>query len=86
MARYRIQEGIGLYYHTFTVVEWLPIFIAEAPCKIITDSLNYCHTHKHLRTNTFVMMPTHLHLILFDADFDNGRLQRTITDMHKFTA
>jgi REP element-mobilizing transposase RayT len=52
---------------------------------IVTDSLNYCHREKHLRINAFVIMPTHLHLILFDADFDVERLGRTITDLRKYT-
>ena len=30
-------------------------------------------------------MPTHLHAIFFDKDFDNHRLQTTLTDLRKFT-
>lgn len=41
MERYRIVAEVGLYYVTFTVVEWLPVFIDEAACKIITDSVNF---------------------------------------------
>ncbi|MBX3061210.1 MAG: hypothetical protein KF770_32530 [Anaerolineae bacterium] len=57
METYQIQEGAVLYYLTFTVIEWLPVFVAEQPCKILTDSLNYCHHHKSLCSNTFVIMP-----------------------------
>ena len=52
---------------------------------IITDSLNFCHREKHLRINAFVIMPTHLHLILFDEEFNTGRLGETITAFRKFT-
>lgn len=85
METCRIQEGAAIYYLTFTVIEWLPVFIAEAPCLIVTDSLNYCHQYKSLRVNAFVIMPTHAHLILFDADFDVSRLRRTLRDMRQFT-
>ncbi len=85
METYQIQEGTATYYLTFTVVNWLPVFVAEEPCLIITDSLNYCHRHKSLRINAFVIMPTHVHLILFDADFDTARLQRTLGEMRQFT-
>jgi len=27
MERYRIVKDVGLYYVTFKVVEWLPVFI-----------------------------------------------------------
>jgi hypothetical protein len=52
---------VGLYYVTFSVVEWLPVFIDQAACKIITDSLNFCTETKSLGVNAYVIMPTHLH-------------------------
>jgi putative transposase len=85
MESYRIHEGAGLYFVTFTVVDWLPVFIEEPPCKIITDSFRYCGEQKYLRVNTYVIMPHHIHAIVFDADFDNQRLKHTLEDLRKFT-
>jgi REP element-mobilizing transposase RayT len=85
MERYRILNDVGVYYITFTVVEWLPIFIDEVPCKIFTDSFNYCIANKHLAVNAYVIMPTHLHAIVFDVDFDQERLKHTLDNMRKFT-
>lgn len=85
MERYRIVAGVGLYYVTFTIVEWLPVFIDEAACKIVTDSLNFCVKHKSLRVNAYVIMPTHLHAIVFDVQFNAERLKHTLDDMRKFT-
>jgi len=85
MERYRIDPAVGVYFVTFTVVEWLPVFIDEASCKIITDSLNYCHENKHLRVNAYVIMSNHMHAITFDADFDSARLKHTLDDFRKFT-
>lgn len=85
MERYHLIEGIGVYYVTFTIVEWLPVFIDEPPCKIVTDSLNFCVEKKNLRVAAYVIMPNHVHIILFDADFDNERLKHTLDDMRKFT-
>jgi putative transposase len=85
MERYRIVAEVGLYYVTFTVVEWLPVFIDEAACKIITDSFNFCIEKKSLRVNAYVIMPTHLHAILFDLHFTAERLKNTLDDMRKFT-
>lgn len=85
MERYRIVEGVGLYYVTFTVVEWLPIFIDETACQIVTNSFNFCITNKHLRVNAYVIMPTHLHAIIFDSEFDPERLKHALDDMRKFT-
>jgi REP element-mobilizing transposase RayT len=85
MERYRIVAGVGVYYVTFSVVEWLPVFIAESACQIITDSLNFCVKQKSLGVNAYVIMPTHLHAILFAVDFNAERLKRTLDDMRKFT-
>jgi REP element-mobilizing transposase RayT len=85
MEVYRIQEGAALYYPTFTVVYWLPVFVSEASCLILTESLNFCHQHKFLRVNAFVIMPTHAHLVVFDADYDNQRLQNSISAIRQYT-
>jgi putative transposase len=85
MERYRITSDCAVYFVTFSVVDWLPIFVNEAACRIVTDSLTFCHTKKKLRVNAFVIMPTHMHAIVFDADFDARRLSRTLTDFRKFT-
>jgi len=85
METCQIQAGAAIYFLTFTVIEWLPVFIAKEPCLIVTDSLIYCHQHKSLRINAFVIMPTRIHLMLFDAAFDAARLRRTVRDMRQFT-
>jgi hypothetical protein len=43
------------------VVDWLPLFVAETVCKIVTDSLDFCYRQKGLRVNAYVIMPTHFH-------------------------
>jgi hypothetical protein len=62
VERYRIVSDVGVYYMTFSVVEWLPVFIDEAACKIVTDSLNFSAQSKYLAINGYVIMPTHLHV------------------------
>ena len=85
MEKYRIVPGVGVYFVTFTVVEWLPVFVDEASCQIIADSLNFCHANKALRIHAYVIMPNHMHAIVFDADFDPMRLKQTLDDFRKFT-
>jgi REP element-mobilizing transposase RayT len=85
MEVFRIHADAALYYLTFSVIEWLPVFVSEEPCLIITESLNFCHREKGLRINAFVIMPTHLHMIVFNADFDVSQLRQTLIDTRKFT-
>lgn len=74
MKAYRIRPEAAVYFLTYSVVDWLPVLIGEKTCRIVTDSLSFCHREKHLRINAYVIMPTHMHLIVFDADFDSERL------------
>lgn len=83
--RYRIVDDAHVYFLTYSIVEWLPVFVSEKPCHIVIDSLNFCHDKKGLCINAFVIMPTHMHAIFFDREFNNERLQRTLTDLRKFT-
>jgi putative transposase len=85
MERYRIGPDASVYYVTFSIVEWLPVFVSDAAFRIVADSLNFCHERKELRTNAFVIMPTHLHAILFHRDFDSAALGNVVTDFRKFT-
>jgi putative transposase len=84
MERYRIHSDGAVYFVTYSVVDWLPVFVGEASCRIVTDSLTFCHHHKHLRINAYVIMPTHVHTVVFDAAFDSERLRRTLADLRKF--
>ncbi len=85
MERYRIWEDGAVFFVTYSVVEWLPVFISEAICRVITDSFRFCHVHRGLRVNAYVIMPTQLHAIVFDAQFCAGRLQQTLDNLRKFT-
>ena len=85
MEPYRILEEHAVYFVTFTVVEWLPVFVGEEPCQIVVESLNYCHRERALRTNAYVIMPSHLHAVFFDAGMDAQRLAETITALRKHT-
>jgi hypothetical protein len=85
MEGYRIHEEAVVFYLTYSIVEWLPVFVSQSSCKIVTDNLAFCHREKDLRTNAYVIMPIHVHLIVFDADLDSERLVRTLADFRKYT-
>ena len=85
MHRYRIHQDAAVYFVTHSVVDWLPVFVSAEACRIVTDSLAFCHREKALRINAYVIMPTNVHAIVFDNDFDSLKLQRTLADFRKFT-
>ena len=42
MDNYTLIDGVYVYFVTFTIIDWLPVFIAPEPIQIIVDSLRYC--------------------------------------------
>ena len=85
MERYRISGDGAVYFVTMSVVDWLPVFVSQQTCRILTDSLHFCHERKGLRINAYVIMPTHFHAIVFLRKLDPAALKRTLTDMRMFT-
>ena len=40
MTRYCMVQEHALYFVTFSTVEWLPVFVAKEPCRIVTYNFN----------------------------------------------
>ncbi|HMK02932.1 MAG TPA: transposase [Ferruginibacter sp.] len=82
--RYHIADQNGCYFLTFTVVDWVDVFIRPAYKQVIADSLNFCIAQKGLRVFSWCLMTNHLHLM---AEAREGfKLSHIIRDFKKFTA
>ena len=85
MERYRIHADAAVYFVAYSIVDWLPVFVSSAACDIVINSMKFCCDRKDLRISGYVIMPTHIHAILFDADFNSQRLVATLNDFRKYT-
>ncbi len=81
---YKIFDQHGLNFLTITLVDWIDLFTRQAYCKIIIDSLAFCQKEKGLNIHAFVIMPSHLHLIL-QTDNPKG-LSHIIQRFKSYTA
>lgn len=81
---YAIRDQQGLYFLTFTVVEWVDIFTRPLYKDIVIDSLRYCQQHKGLELFAYCLMTNHLHLIARAAE--GHQLSDIVRDFKKFTA
>ena len=61
---YKILDQHGLNFLTMTLVDWIDLFTRQVYCDIIIESLSYCQKEKGLNVHAYVIMPSHLHLIL----------------------
>ena len=85
MDSYKFIGGVYANFVTFTIVAWLPIFINPEPVGIINESLRYWINNKNLRIHAYVIMPNHVHLIVFDSTFYHDNLGKTLIAFRKFT-
>jgi REP element-mobilizing transposase RayT len=82
---YRIfKENNYAYFVTWTIVDWLPLFAEPLYRQNALDALNYLRTNKHTQLNAFVVMPSHLHAILWPDDGIN--LSDVTRDFKRFTS
>jgi putative transposase len=82
MRRFRIVENCYPHFLTSAIVKWLPVFVTDSACKIVIDSLKYCKDNRGLRVHAYVIMPTHMHLIVSTE----GDLSAILRDFKKFTS
>ena len=83
MSRYKIDKQDGAYFMSFTTVGWVDLFIRDSYKQFISDSLNYCANEQGLEIYSYVIMPSHLHLI---AGADKNNLSTVVGNFKKFTS
>ena len=82
---YRVlSESSYAYFVTCTIVDWLPMLTGNTYRQIVLDSLNYLREHKRTQLNAFVVMPTHLHAVLWPDEGAN--LSDALRDFKRFTS
>jgi len=62
--RYKVLDQKGLNYITVTMIDWIDLFTRKAICEIVMTNLAYCRKEKGLKIFAYVLMSSHLHLIV----------------------
>ena len=71
------------YFVTMTVVGWIDVFTRKRYCDMVIDSFKYCQKHKGLKLYAYVIMPSHIHIII---SHDESKLPECIRDFKKHVA
>ena len=53
-----------MYFVTFTITNWVVLFIRNECKEIVLNSIRFCQEDKDLEVYGWVMMTSHLHLII----------------------
>ena len=81
--KYKFRDPEGLYFVTCTVVHWIDLFTRKEFKHLLIDSLKHCQMKKGLIIHSWVLMPSHLHLIISTKQ---DPLEGIMRDFKKFTS
>jgi putative transposase len=83
-GQYTIRNKSGIYFCTLTVVNWIDVFTRKEYCFVVLDSLKYCQQHKGLVVHAYVIMSSHVHLLI--SAKEGYDLSGILRDLKQFTS
>jgi putative transposase len=83
-SSYNFANPDGMYFITFSTVEWVDTLSRQVYKDIIVKSMNHCVKEKGLIIYSWVIMTNHVHIIIAKADtFSMSEIMR---DFKKYTS
>ncbi|MBL8010281.1 MAG: transposase [Flavobacteriales bacterium] len=82
--RYRILDPEGLYFVSFATVGWVDLFTRRSYKDIVVDSLRHCQAEKSLLLFEWVIMTSHVHLMIKAGG--GVDLSGILRDLKKYTS
>ena len=79
------NSDASLYFITFTCFNWLPLFQLTNAYDVVYKWLNYLKEKQNIQTTAYVIIPNHLHCILFFPT-PNFSLNKIISNAKRFMA
>jgi putative transposase len=83
MSELRKANTDYTYFLTLTVVGWIDVFTRKRYNDIIIESLKFCAANKGMEIFGYVIMPSHVHLVVRSL---KGNLNEILRDFKSFTA
>ena len=81
--KYKVRNPKALHFITITVVGWVDLFIRREYKDMVLESLKFCQKEKGLNIYAWVIMTSHIHLIVSN---DGEELPYIIRDFKTFTS
>jgi putative transposase len=82
--KYKIHNPSGIYFVTFTVIDWIDVFIRDEYRSVVLNSIRYCQQNKGLEVYAYCFMTSHIHLIIGAKSM--LPLEGIIRDLKAFTS
>jgi REP element-mobilizing transposase RayT len=88
--KYKITDQEYPYFVTFTIINWIDVFIRDEYRNIILESIKYCQEKKGLVVHAWCIMTSHIHLILSSKELresdETKKLEDIIRDLKSYTS
>ena len=82
--KYLFHDQKELYFVTFTIVNWVDVFIRDVYKNVFINSVVYCQENKGLQVYAWVVMTSHVHMII-GTDGKNN-LSDIVRDLKSYTS
>jgi putative transposase len=82
--KYKFRDQEKLYFITFTVIDWIDVFIRNEYRTIVVDSIRYCQLNKGLEVYAYCIMTSHAHLIVGTSG--SHKIEAVIRDLKSYTS
>ena len=80
---YKFRDQEKPYFISFATVYWIDVFIWPIYKDILVDSINYCIENKGLMVFGYVIMSSHVHMIIGTKE---EKLENIIRDLKRHTS
>lgn len=82
-TKYKFWDNRKLYFVSYAVVGWIDLFTRNEYREILADSWNYCSQNRGLEIYAWVIMPSHVHLVV---GTHGDPLEKIFADMKRHTS
>ncbi len=62
--KYKFSDNSKLYFVSFSVTNWIDLFIRNEYKEILLDSIRYCQREKEMELYGWCIMTSHVHLVI----------------------
>ncbi len=81
--KYKFKDNDKLYFVTLTINKWIDLFIRNEYKNIFLESITYCQKTKGLEIYGWVIMTSHIHMIIGS---NKENLSNILRDLKKYTS
>ena len=81
--KYKFGDSDKLYFISFAVLNWIDVFVRKEYKDVVIESWKYCQEKKGLEIYGWVIMPSHVHMIISSEE---NKLEDIVRDMKSHTS